>query len=163
MLGCLALGPQVVGGRADSMKSSCLHGRAFMFKIVVSTIVLLLTTGCASFIGEGKQTVSVQAVCYGRSMPSQCVAENGRGRTRFFAPGQVQVHRDFTALKVTCKSVFVDSHTLRVWPTVQQSMAGNVLLGGVVGAGVDVVTARGLQYPEALQVVFPSCNYAGMP
>jgi hypothetical protein len=55
-----------------------------MFKIVVSTIVLLLTTGCASFIGEGKQTVSVQAVCYGRSMPAQCVAENGRGRTRFF-------------------------------------------------------------------------------
>jgi len=134
-----------------------------MFKIVVSTIVLLLTTGCASFIGEGKQTVSVQAVCYGRSMPAQCVAENGRGRTRFFAPGPVTVQRDFTALRVTCKSVFVDSHTLRVWPTVQQAMAGNVLLGGVVGAGVDVATARGLQYPQELQVVFPSCNYAGMP
>lgn len=134
-----------------------------MLKIFASLGVLLLMAGCASFIGEGKQTLSVQAVCYGRSMPAQCVAENGRGRTRFFAPGPVTVQRDFTALKVTCKSVFVDSHTLRVWPTVQQAMAGNVLLGGVVGAGVDVATARGLQYPEALQVVFPSCNYAGMP
>jgi hypothetical protein len=134
-----------------------------MLKIMVSLGLLFLTAGCASFVNEGKQTLSVQAVCYGKSMPAQCVAENGRGRTRFFAPGQVTVQRDLSALRVTCKSVFVDAHTLRVWPTVQQAMAGNVLLGGAVGAGVDVATARGLQYPHTLQLVFPSCHYAGMP
>jgi hypothetical protein len=60
---CRAFGPQVVRGRADSHMSSCINGWLCLFKIVVSTIVLLLTTGCASLIGEGKQPVSVQAVC----------------------------------------------------------------------------------------------------
>jgi hypothetical protein len=59
---------------------------------------------------------------------------------------------------VTCKSAFVDKHTTSVRSGVQVAMAGNVLLGGLVGGAVDVATARGLQYPSKVDVVYPSCH-----
>jgi uncharacterized protein YceK len=129
-----------------------------MLKIMVTLGLLLLTAGCASVLNEDKQTVSVRAVCYGMSMPAQCVAENSRGRWTFNAPKQIEVSKDMFDLKVTCKSAFVDKHTTSVRSGVQVAMAGNVLLGGLVGGAVDVATARGLQYPARVDVVYPSCN-----
>ncbi len=129
-----------------------------MLRIIATLGVLLLTAGCASVLNEDKQVVSVRAVCYGMSMPAQCVAENSRGRWTFNAPKQIEVSKDMFDLRVTCKSLFADKHTTSVRAGVQVAMAGNVLLGGLVGGAVDVATARGLQYPPKVDVVYPSCN-----
>lgn len=129
-----------------------------MFKIVCSLVSVFVVAGCASVLNEDKQTVSVRAICYGMSMPAQCVAENSRGRWTFNAPKQIEVSKDLFDLKVTCKSTFVDKHSTSVRSGVQVAMAGNVLLGGLVGGAVDVATARGLQYPSKVDVVYPSCN-----
>lgn len=129
-----------------------------MFKMIFFASVAVLTTGCASVLNQDKQVVSVRAMCHGMSMPSHCVAENTRGRWAFNAPKQIEVTKDFFGLRVTCKSAFVDKHTVSVRPHVQMAMAGNVLLGGFVGGAVDVATARGLQYPANVDVVYPSCN-----
>ena len=102
--------------------------------------------------------VSVRAICYGMSMPAQCVAENSRGRWTFNAPRQIQVSKDMFDLRVTCKSAFLEKHSVSAHSGVQVAMAGNVLLGGLVGSAVDVATARGLQYPTHIDVVYPSCN-----
>lgn len=129
-----------------------------MFRIIATLVVLFVTAGCASVLNEDKQTVSVRAVCFGMSMPAQCVAENARGRWTFNAPKQIEVSKDLFDLRVTCKSAFVDKHTVSVRSGVQVAMAGNVLLGGLVGGAVDVATARGLLYPSKVDVVYPSCN-----
>jgi len=129
-----------------------------MLKIIATLGLLLLTAGCASVLNEDKQVVSVRALCYGMSLPAQCVAENSRGRWTFNAPKQIEVSKDLFDLRVTCKSVFADKHTTSVRSGVQVAMAGNVLLGGLVGGAVDVATARGLQYPAKVDVVYPSCN-----
>jgi hypothetical protein len=129
-----------------------------MIKLMSALALLLLTTGCASVFHDSKQVVSVRAICYGKSMPSHCVAENSRGRWAFNAPKQIEVSKDMFGLRVTCKSAFVDKHTVSVRPSVQVAMAGNVLLGGFVGGAVDVATARGFQYPAQIDVVYPSCN-----
>lgn len=129
-----------------------------MFKIIATIGLTLLFAGCASVLNEDKQTVSVRAVCYGMSMPAQCVAENSRGRWTFNAPKQIEVSKDMFDLKVTCKSAFLDKHSVVAHSGVQVAMAGNVLLGGLVGSAVDVATARGLQYPARIDVVYPSCN-----
>lgn len=129
-----------------------------MFKMIVFASVTLLMTGCASVLNENKQVVSVRAVCNGASVPAHCVAENTRGSWAFNAPKQIAVNRDLFALRVTCKSAYVDKHTVSVRPSMQVAMAGNVLLGGLVGGAVDVATARGLQYPANVDVAYPSCN-----
>lgn len=129
-----------------------------MFKIIATLGVLLLTAGCASVLHEDKQVISVRAVCYGMSLPAQCVAENSRGRWSFNAPKQIEVNKDLFDLKVTCKSLFAEKHTTSVRSGVQVAMAGNVLLGGLVGGAIDVATARGLQYPTKIDVAYPACH-----
>ena len=129
-----------------------------MLKLIATLGFILALTGCASVLNEDKQTVTVRAVCYGMSMPAQCVAENARGRWHFNAPRQIEVSRDWHDLKVTCRSPFAGQHSTSVRTGVQMAMAGNVLLGGLVGGAVDVATARGLQYPSKIDVVYPSCN-----
>lgn len=129
-----------------------------MLRTIATLGLLLLTAGCASVLHEDKQTISVRAVCYGMSMPAQCVAENSRGRWVFSAPRIITVKKDMFDLKVSCKSTFMDRHTTSVGASVQVAMAGNVLLGGLVGGAVDVATGRGLLYPSQIDVVYPSCN-----
>ena len=129
-----------------------------MFKMIVFASVAVLMTGCASVLNQDKQAVVVRAVCNGASVPAHCVAENSRGRWAFNAPKQIVVTRDLFSLRVTCQSAYVEKHTVSVRPNVQVAMAGNVLLGGLVGGAVDVATARGLQYPANVDVAYPSCN-----
>jgi hypothetical protein len=129
-----------------------------MVKMIVFGSVSLLLTGCASVLNQDKQVVAVRAVCNGASVPAHCVAENSRGRWAFNAPRQIAVTRDLFALRVTCQSAYVEKHTVSVRPHVQMAMAGNALLGGLVGGAVDVATGRGLQYPANVDVAYPSCN-----
>jgi hypothetical protein len=129
-----------------------------MFKMIVFASVSLLLTGCASVLNQDKQAIYVQTGCQGMSIPAQCVAENARGRWRFVTPAQVVVNRDMSSLRVTCHSPFVGSHTVQARAGLQPSMAGNLLVGGLVGAAVDVASARGLQYAAQIDLVFPSCQ-----
>lgn len=138
------------------------HGRGevWMFacwRWMLSGLVLVLVTGCASVLNDDRQVVSVRAMCQTRSLPATCVAENSRGRWTFQAPRDIVVPKDMYALRVTCKSVLVDQHTVQVPASMQGAMAGNVLLGGLIGAAIDVGSGRGLSYPASVDVNYPAC------
>ena len=117
----------------------------------------VLVSGCASVLNDDKQVVSVRAMCKGQSVPATCVAENSRGRWAFQAPRDIVVPKDMYALRVTCKSVLVDQHTVHAPASVQGAMAGNVVLGGLIGAAFDVGSGRGLSYPSSVDVNYPAC------
>jgi hypothetical protein len=129
-----------------------------MFKMIVFASISLLMTGCASVLSQDKQAIYIQTGCQGMSIPAQCVAENARGRWRFMSPAQVVVNRDMSTLRVTCHSPFVGSHSVHARAGLQSSMAGNLLVGGLVGVAVDVASARGLHYAHQIDLVFPSCH-----
>lgn len=128
-----------------------------MSRGLIFSFVLLLG-GCASVFHDDRQVISVRAMCMDRSVPAACVAENSKGSWKFQAPNDVVVAKDLYALRVTCRSVLVGQHTVHAPATLQGAMAGNVLLGGVVGAAVDASTGRGLLYPERVDVSYPACN-----
>lgn len=117
-----------------------------------------LLGGCASLLHDDRQVVSVRALCGSHSVPAVCTAENSRGRWSFHAPRDIVVPKDMVALRVTCKSVLVDRHTVDVPAALQKEMAGNVLLGGLVGAVYDLGSRRGLGYPEQIDVSYPACS-----
>ena len=129
-----------------------------MLKRVGLLGVMLTLSGCASLLSDDKQAVVVHALCGGKSVPAVCVAENSRGRWKFNAPDEIVVAKDMYALRVTCRSVLVEQHTVQAPAAVQGVVAGNVLLGGLVGAALDVGSARGLAYPARVDVRYPSCN-----
>jgi len=127
-------------------------------KLVSALGFIFSISGCASVFNEDRQAVSVRAMCGQRSLPATCVAENSRGRWTFQAPREILVPKDMYALRVTCKSVLLEPHTVQAPATLQGAMAGNLVLGGVLGAAYDIGSGRGLVYPAAIDVNYPSCN-----
>ena len=129
-----------------------------ILKSIAALGFIFSIAGCASVFNDDRQAVSVRAMCGQRSLPATCVAENSRGRWTFQAPREILVPKDMYALRVTCKSVLVEPHTVQAPATLQGAMAGNLVLGGVFGAAYDIGSGRGLVYPAAIDVNYPSCN-----
>jgi len=127
-------------------------------RLTAALALIFTLVGCASVFNDDRQTVSVRAMCGNRSVPAACVAENSRGRWTFQAPREIVVPKDMYALRVTCKSVLVEAHTVHAQASLQGAMAGNLVLGGLAGAAYDIGSGRGLVYPANIDVSYPSCN-----
>ncbi len=150
---------QVLPTGAESQRPPLNPWTQEMTRFLTTFVCVFWLTGCASVLEGSQQVVSVRAMCGAQSMPAVCVAENSRGRWSFMAPRDILVSKDMYALRVTCRSVLVEPHTVQVPAVVQGAMAGNVLLGGLVGAAVDIGSARGLAYPAHVDVSYPSCHF----
>jgi hypothetical protein len=119
---------------------------------------LLLLSGCASFLHGDEQPVQVTVLCNDRVVPAACVAQNGKGVWQFQAPGTLQVRKDLTSLQVTCKSLFFPEISVSVPSRLNLSMAGNLLVGGLVGAGVDIYRGAGFAYNPDVRITYPVCQ-----
>lgn len=129
-----------------------------MMRLCWSVLGLLLLSGCASFLHGDEQPVQVTVLCNDRVVPAACVAQNAKGGWQFQAPGTLQVHKDLTSLQVTCKSMFFPEITATVPSRLNLSMTGNLLVGGVVGAGVDVYRGAAFAYHPDVRIAYPACQ-----
>jgi hypothetical protein len=129
-----------------------------MMRHCLSVLGLLLLSGCASFLHGDVQPVQVTVLCNDRMVPASCVAQNAKGKWHFQAPGTLQVNKDLTPLQVTCKSMFFPMVTATVPSRLNLSMAGNWLVGGVVGAGVDVYSGAAFAYHPDVRIAYPACQ-----
>ena len=124
-------------------------------KLVLLALVGVLS-GCATLLDEDTQEISVSLQCQERMVRAQCVAENSKGRWSFRAPGLVQVNNDYGNLNVTCKVQYMPQFTVSVPAVPTWNLAGNILLGGLIGAAYDVHNNTGLKYPETVGIT--TCN-----
>jgi len=121
------------------------------FKLALLALVSVLS-GCATLLDEDTQEISVSLQCKERQVRAQCVAENSKGRWSFRAPGVVQVNNDIGDLKVSCKVQYMPQFTVSVSAMPSWNMAGNILLGGIIGAAYDLHNNTGLKYPETVSI-----------
>ena len=124
-------------------------------------MVLLLAfslSGCASFLHEDTQKVTVRLMCKNRTVKATCYAENDVGRWSFTAPATFVVSNSSSSLEITCKAPSTQRFTVSAMPMPTWAMAGNLLAGGVIGAAVDVLNATGLKYPENIDITHPACE-----
>ncbi|MEY3937584.1 MAG: hypothetical protein RL659_425 [Pseudomonadota bacterium] len=124
-------------------------------KLVLLALVGVLS-GCATLLDEDTQEISVSLQCQERMVRAQCVAENSKGRWSFRAPGLVQVNNDYGDLNVTCKVQYMPQFTVSVPAVPTWNLAGNILLGGLIGAAYDIHNNTGLKYPETVSI--STCN-----
>jgi hypothetical protein len=129
-----------------------------MMRLFWSVVGLLLLSGCASFLHGDVQPVQVTVLCNDRMVPAACVAQNAKGMWQFQAPGTFQVHKDLTSLQVACKSPFFPEITATVPSRLNLSMAGTWLVGGLVGAGVDVYRGAAFAYHTDVRISYPVCQ-----
>ena len=124
--------------------------------LVVGLIYLL--SGCASLVNDDSQEVSVRLMCGPRTFTATCHLQNDKGRWTLSTPGTIRVVNDISNLEITCRSEYVPSFTVSAMPMPSVALLGNLFLGGVVGAAVDIYNNTGMKYPENIVITNPSCQ-----
>ena len=127
-----------------------------MQKIVILSVTLgfSLLTSCASVVNGTHQTVSVLTPPV---QDAQCVLENNKGKWYLnHTPGSVVVHRSFKDLMVSCKKQGYGKATAAFKSKTKPAAFGNILLGGAIGAGVDMANGAAYEYPLEIKVPLKS-------
>ena len=127
-------------------------------KIALAMTFAGVLSGCASLMDEDFQDVVVTLSCNDKPLKAQCVAKNGQGRWVFNAPGTVQVKNEYGDLEITCKAPYAPKFKVVAPALPSWSMAGNLLVGGLIGAAYDLQNNTGLKYPETINIASPACK-----
>lgn len=119
-------------------------------KITLLSSLLIVLTSCASIVNGTQQSVSVST---GNVAGATCELENNKGK--WFipnTPGSVTVHRSYNDLVVVCKKKNYRNAVKHVTSSTKPMAFGNVVFGGVIGAGVDMANGSAYDYPVNIHV-----------
>ena len=102
-------------------------------------------SGCTTLVSGTTQTVTLNSEPTGAA----CTVErNGRLVSQFITPGSVTVDKSRNALTITCRKpgyapvIGTDPSSIEGW------IFGNVLIGGLTGAGLDLLTDADESYHQ---------------
>jgi hypothetical protein len=121
---------------------------------IIAIAALGSLTGCASIVSGTSQVVSVETLhSSGNVAGATCKLENDKGVYYVTTPGTVTVHRAYGDMNVKCEKAGFDPGLATVKSSTKAMMAGNILFGGVIGAGVDAASGAAYDYPTLFQVL----------
>ena len=118
--------------------------------VFIAILPIIVLTGCASIVNGVDQKVSVTTP---PAKDSNCLLKNSKGVWHVrHTPGSVVVHRAYGKLTVTCdKNGYIEA--VKIVKSHTKAMAfGNIIFGGLIGAGVDVGTGAAYNYPDKITV-----------
>ena len=105
--------------------------------------------GCAT-ITEGKtDAVAVTSVPVDGA---KCSLKNGVGEWFVTTPGSAEVHKSKTDLEINCTHDGYDPAHMTMQSHFEGMTAGNLILGGVVGIGVDAASGAINHYDKSAQI-----------
>lgn len=120
---------------------------------LIVVLPTLLFAGCASIVNGQTQVLSVKTLVDGTELnQAACTLVNNKGTWYLTSPGTVAVHRSYQDLHVTCKKDGMDPGIVAVKSSTKAMAFGNILFGGVIGAGVDTGTGAAYDYPQLIPV-----------
>ncbi|MGF6793098.1 hypothetical protein [Paraburkholderia sp. 35.1] len=125
-----------------------------MKKATLGTLACVAAlSGCASIVGGTNQVVSVQTIKGADEFTgAACKLENDKGTWFIKTPGSVTIHRAYGDLSVKCEKDGVDPGIATVKSSTKGMAFGNILFGGLIGAGVDMSTGAAYDYPALITV-----------
>lgn len=124
----------------------------------VGTLVLIsmtgFFTGCASIVNGTSQPVSVVTKLKDSSqdvMGAQCTLTSSKGEWYVRTPGTVVIHRGYSDMIASCTHPNY-SGTASFKSSTKGMAFGNIIFGGIIGAGIDIGTGSAYDYPDMLVV-----------
>lgn len=118
--------------------------------MVTGAIALLGLSGCASIVGGHNQPVSV--VTPGCEKAA-CELTNDKGKWYVSStPGTVTVRRSYSDMQVNCTKSDHSPVSASVKSSTKGMAFGNIIFGGVIGAGVDMASGAAYDYPSEITV-----------
>lgn len=122
-----------------------------LYKTIVIASMFVLT-GCSTIVSSNNQTVTVKAMHENKEIEgTKCVLQNSKGEWTTVTPQSVNIRKAWADLNVTCRKGAA-SGTKVVKSSAEGSTFGNILIGGGVGALVDMGTGNGYSYPDSIVV-----------
>lgn len=125
-----------------------------MYRRFGALALLLGSTACASITTGTSQSVSVLTEPAG----AMCVVSRN-GETLGIinpTPGSLTVSKSSSALTVRCERAGYQVGLSTVPAGMQAMTAGNLLLGGVIGLGIDAASGAMNQYPSNVSLALPA-------
>ena len=106
-------------------------------------------SGCATIIKGTTQSISVATPPI---VGASCELKNTEGTWYITTPGSVVVHKTKNDLVVTCTKDGFQNATVTIPARFNGVTAGNILLGGLVGIGVDAASGANYGYAEKTDI-----------
>lgn len=114
---------------------------------------LLVLGGCASIVDGSSESLSVKATSAAADVAgAQCTLSNNKGTWYVTTPGTVTVHRSYNDMNVKCAKPGYVSNAIAVSSSTRGMAFGNILFGGLIGAGVDMSTGAAYVYPNPITI-----------
>ena len=109
--------------------------------------------GCASIVNGQNQSISVESrTDSGPVAGASCKLSNNKGTWFVTTPGSTIVQRSFEDLSVRCDKDTLEPGLVSVKSSTKAMAFGNIIFGGVIGAGVDMSTGAAYDYPTLITV-----------
>jgi len=136
--------------------------------LLLAAAVAELNGGCASVVsmtGSHYQSISVQASEPGQGevIGASCEISGKTSKWYITTPGTLMIPRSHEDLQVVCRKPDMEKGSAKVLPAFRLVMAGNIAVGGVLGAAVDHVDGAAYEYPETIRVVMGSASVIEVP
>lgn len=124
--------------------------------LAVCAGILSILTGCASVTVGTTQTVKVETLASeGKAVEgAECELMNDKGKAQGISGQVVPVRRSGGDLSVSCTLAGYPPAAAQVVSRANAGLAGNILIGGGIGAAIDVGTGAAYTYPTWVQLVF---------
>lgn len=106
-------------------------------------------SACASITKGTSQSVSINTAPV---QGANCTLQNAAGTWTVVSPGAVTVPRTKHDINVKCEKTGFQAGIGTLKSGTQLMSAGNLILGGVIGLGVDAATGAMNDYPEQITV-----------
>ena len=126
-----------------------------MKQVALLLIAAAISSGCATVTKGTTQAVQVEVANCSERM--DCEASNKKGTWTFTAPGPVTIKKSDDSLIIRCD----DGDrvlTRQIAPNRNPMIWGNVLVGGVIGAGADAITDAHWDLPETVTLMRQFCR-----
>lgn len=127
-----------------------------MQKFAVLALALVLV-GCATIT---TQTIAVDTP---GAPGATCTILTPSGPRGLTTPGNVTLDKQSAALAITCTKECYLAATSMIPSNTESMAAGNVLLGGVIGLGVDAASGAMNKYPDLVTVAMVPDQACGPP
>lgn len=137
--------------RLWSSNCAAQFGRFTRQLAILSTLCVV---GCASVTGSSTQQIYVQVTGTGGEavQNADCSLSNDKGSWTLRAPEAVSVHRSNVAMLIRCQSAGASAGSATVESMTRAAMFGNIILGGVLGAGIDHYSGSAYEYPGVANI-----------
>jgi hypothetical protein len=123
-------------------------------------LAILACTGCASVTQGTTHSLRIETVtAQGQQLDgADCTLANDQGTTIAKSGTSTQVRRSSKDLEVSCAAAGLPDAKGRLVSRANAGLAGNIIIGGAVGAVIDHNTGAAYTYPGWVRLVFGEFN-----